>query len=164
MDLMTPEGGTIVWTAITFVILAFILHKIGWKPILNMLEERELRIQESLKAADKAKEDAHKIAKERQKQIDEARREAHDILSAARSAADSARDDILKKAQSEADKLIERARREIDLSRDKLLHDMRELAIELSMAATEKLIRQKLSKEDHDGMLRAAMEKMEQLN
>ncbi|MBN1482718.1 ATP synthase F0 subunit B [candidate division KSB1 bacterium] len=164
MDLMTPEGGTIVWTAVTFVALAFILYKIGWKPILHMLEERELRIQESLDAAERAKDDARKIAEERQKQIDQARQEAHDIIHAARSSAEALREDIINNAQAEAEKLIERAKREISLSRDKAIHDMRDLAIELSMMATEKLIRQKLSKEEHDAMIHAAMEKIEQLN
>ena len=57
MDLMTPEGGTIVWTAITFILLLSVLYKVAWKPILSTLEERELKISDSLKAADQARID-----------------------------------------------------------------------------------------------------------
>jgi len=164
MDLMTPEGGTIFWTAITFAVLAFILYKVGWKPILNMLEERELRIKESLETADRVKADAEKMAKERQKQIDAAQKEAHAIINAARSSAEAVKEDIVKSARTEAEKMIDRARHEIDLSREKAIHDIRELAIELSMTATETLIKKSLNKKDHDEMIRAAMERMEQLN
>lgn len=164
MDLMTPESGTIVWTIVTFVLLTIILYKIGWKPILSILDERELKINESLQTAERAREDAEKKADERQQIIEEARKEAHDIIAAARHSADSVRDDIIAQAKGEADKLIDRAKNEIEMSRDKVLHDMRELAIELSMQATEKLISKKLSAEDHDTMIRAAMQRMEQLN
>ena len=164
MDLMNPEGGTIVWTIITFVLLSIILYKIGWKPILNMLEEREQRITESLQSAEQAKEDAEKTADERQQVIDQARKEAHEIINAARESAETVREDVVKTAKAEADKMIERAKNEIEMSRDKLIHDMRELAVELSMAATEKLISKKMTKKDHDAMIRAAMGRMEQLN
>ena len=164
MDLMTPEGGTVIWTAITFVILSFILYKIGWKPILNMLEERELRIRESLQAADRVKEAAEKSAEARQELLDRARLDAHDIINAARQSAQDVRNDIIESAKKEADKILERTKHEIELSRVKVMHDMRVLAVELSMAATEKLINKKLTKDDHEDMIHAAMERMEQLN
>lgn len=164
MDLMTPESGTIVWTIITFVLLSIILYKIGWKPILAMLEEREQRIKESLQTAERAREEAEKKADERQQIIEEARKEANDIINAARKSADSVREDIIQTAKAESEKMLDRAKNEIEMSRDKVMHDMRELAIELSMQATEKLISKNLSKEDHDAMVRAAMARMEQLN
>ena len=164
MELMTPEGGTIFWTAVTFVVLAFILYKVGWKPILNMLEERELRIKESIEKADLVKEESERTAIERQQQIDAARKEANEILNAARQAAETIKNDIDKTAHAEADKMIERAKHEIELSREILIQDIRTLAIELSMDATEKLISKKLTKDDHQSMVQAAMDRLEQLN
>lgn len=164
MDLMTPESGTIVWTIITFVLLSLILYKIAWKPILSMLDEREQRITESLQTADRVRAEAEKKADERQLLFEEARKEADGIIAAARQAADNARQDIIAHAKKEAEKLIERAKKEIDMSHDKVMHDMRTLAVELSMQATEKLISKKLTQDDHDAMVRAAMDRMEQLN
>ncbi len=164
MDLMTPESGTIVWTIVTFALLSIVLYKIGWKPILNMLEEREQRITESLQTADRARQEAEQKADERQRIIEDARQEAHQIIAAARESVDNVRDDIIEQAKTEADKMIERATSEIEMSRDKILHDMRVLAIELSMQATEKLIGKTLTAEDHDAMIRAAMHRMEHLN
>ena len=43
--LITPEVGTILWTIITFVILAFLLRKFAWGPLLMTLEERERTIR-----------------------------------------------------------------------------------------------------------------------
>ena len=55
MELMTPAGGTIFWTTLTFLLLLFALTKVGWKPILSMLDEREKKLKESLELADQAK-------------------------------------------------------------------------------------------------------------
>jgi len=41
MELVTPNVGTIFWMVIIFGIVAFVLKKFAWKPILNALYERE---------------------------------------------------------------------------------------------------------------------------
>ncbi len=163
MDLMTPESGTIVWTTITFVALVFALYKIAWKPILSMLEEREQKIRESLQAADKARAEAEQSSEERLRIVREAKNEAQKLLAEARRSAEKMSDDMMRKAQGEAELLLARAKSEIEASRDNVLQQMRDLAVELSMAATEKLIRKDLSREEHQRIIQESMEKMEKL-
>ena len=164
MDLMTPEGGTIVWTAITFILLVIVLYKVAWKPILSMLDERELKISESLKAADQARLDAEQGAEKRQEILDEAKKEAQKILTEARRSAEKISEDMSQQAQSDAEKILARAKNEINSSRDKVVQEMRNLAVELSMAATEKMIQKSLSKEDHQAVINESMQKIESLS
>ena len=42
-----------VWTAVTFVILLFVLGKFAWGPILQMIETREKSIAEAIESAKK---------------------------------------------------------------------------------------------------------------
>jgi len=164
MDLMTPESGTIVWTAVIFLLLMLVLYKIAWKPILAMLEEREHMITESLKAAEQAHRDAEKSSEKHRQIIEEATKEAQKIILEARRTAEKMNDEMSQRAQLEAEQIIERAQKELDAGRDKILQEMRDLAVELSMAATENLIAQKLSKEDHQAAVNEALKKIENLS
>ena len=62
-NLITPDPGTVLWTVITFVILAFLLAKFAWKPLLTTLQERERTIRESLEQAQKRSEE-RRVGKE----------------------------------------------------------------------------------------------------
>ena len=51
MELITPGLGLIFWMTLAFLFLVFILGKFAWKPILQMLKERETSIHEALNEA-----------------------------------------------------------------------------------------------------------------
>jgi F-type H+-transporting ATPase subunit b len=164
MELMTPAGGTIFWTTLTFLLLLFVLTKVGWKPILSMLDEREKKINESLELAEQAKIASQKTLAEQTQILDAARKESQEIMARNRKAAETTKDEILKKANAEAEQLIAKAKREIDLSRDKAMEDIRDLAVELSMNATAKLIGKSLDAKDHQSLIDESLEKLGTLN
>jgi len=164
MELMTPSGGTIFWTTVTFIILLLILGKFAWRPILAMLDERENRIRESLEQAEKARIASQKTLAEQDQILDAARKEAQDILAKSRKTADVTKDEIIKKASSEADALITKARREIEMSRDKAMEEIRDLAVELSMNATAKLVGKSLDAKDHQALIDDSLHKLGELN
>lgn len=164
MDLLTPSGGTIFWTTLTFLLLLYVLTKVGWKPVLSMLDEREKKIRESLELAEQAKAVSQQTLAEQTQLLEAARKEAQELLARNRKAAETTRDEIVKKAQSEAEQLIAKARREIDLSRDKALEEIRDLAVELSMQATNKLIGKSLDAKDHQALIDESLQKLGDLN
>ena len=43
--------GLIFWTIITFIIVAIVLRVTAWKPILELVSEREKQIADSIEAA-----------------------------------------------------------------------------------------------------------------
>jgi len=74
------------------------------------------------------------------------------------------KDEIIKKASAEAELLITRARKEIDLSRDKALEEIRDLAVELSMTATARLVGRSLDAKDHQALIDESLQKLGELN
>jgi len=149
MELLTPSGGTIFWTVVIFIMLMFILKKVAWKPILQTLEEREQRIQDSLDHADSAKEEAEKLLTEQKALLEAARTESQHIIAKSRKAAELAKDEIIDQARVEADRLLVNAKREIVLSRDKAVEEIRDLAVEISLSATSKIIGRSMGKREH---------------
>ncbi|MBN2411322.1 F0F1 ATP synthase subunit B [candidate division KSB1 bacterium] len=164
MELMTPHGGTIFWTTVTFVALLLIMWKVAWKPIIQALNERETKIRESLSAADKAKQDVEQALANQQDLIAESKKEAQQIIEKSRNSAELLKDEILQKANAEAENMLVNAKKEIELSRDKAMEDIRNLAVDLSMAATQKLIGKALDKSEHHALIQNSMKKMEDLN
>ena len=55
MDLLTPELGLFFWTLVAFIAVFLILRKYAWKPILDMLGEREKGIADSIATAERVK-------------------------------------------------------------------------------------------------------------
>ena len=61
LSIISFDPGLIIWTTIIFTLLLIVLKKYAWKPILNSVDERNKSIEESLKAADKAKQEMESL-------------------------------------------------------------------------------------------------------
>lgn len=157
MDLLTPSGGTLFWTALTFVVLVLLLKRLAWKPLLRALDEREERIREQLQKADEARQEAeHKLADYRA-MLDSARQEAQELIGKGRRSAEATKDEIIGKAQSDSEQIVERAKREIALEREKALEDIKRTAAELSISIAAKIISKSLKAKDHQELIRDAV-------
>lgn len=139
--------GVSIWTLVVFGILLFVLAKTAWPAILKAVEEREAKIQAQLDAAAKANAEAQRLLAVYQQQIAAAREEAQAIVAAARQAGDRVREDLVAKGRSEQEELLVRARREIGLEKDKALVELRQEAVELSIAAASKVLERNLDSE-----------------
>ncbi len=164
MELMTPQGGTIFWTAVTFIALLLMLWKVAWKPIIQGLAERETKIRESLEAADRANIKVQEALANQQQVIATAKKEALEIVEKNRKTAELVKDEIIQKANAEAAAMLANAKREIELSRDKAVEDIRNIAVELSMAATRQLIGKALDKSEHESLIQNSIKRMEKVN
>src|SRR6476619_1002487 len=68
---------------VNFLVLLFILNKLLYKPILQMLQTRKDRIAESLKNAEEIENTLAKTEEDREKRLKEATDEAKDIINEA---------------------------------------------------------------------------------
>jgi len=161
---MTPEVGTVFWTAVVFFILLVTLTKVGWKPLMSTLADREARIKESLEKAEAINKKFDNAAKEREAQLKEAKAEAQQIILSARKSAQEIKTAVHEQAQKEADQLLERAKKEIDASRDSILKEMKQMAVELSMAATQKLIEKNIDEHEHQTLIQESITNLEKMN
>ena len=71
MELLSPALGTVFWTALTFVVLLFILKKAAWAPLIFALQERETKIREALEKADTSRKESEEAMAKNQQMLDE---------------------------------------------------------------------------------------------
>ena len=141
--------GLILWTWILFLMTLGILAWKVFPAISSGLEARHEKIQASIDEAHQAREDAKAMMAEQRSALDTARREAQDMIEKARAAAGGTKKEILAEAKVQQEALLEAARAEIDRERDRLRTDIRREAVEISLAAAERLMRTRMDADEN---------------
>src|SRR6266446_1614470 len=148
-SLISPDPGTIIWTIITFVILAFLLGRFAWKPLLQVLEERERTVRESLDQARKARTEAEETLRRNQDLLAGARRETAAILEQGKREAESLRAETLARTRKEAQDLVEQGKRQIQFEQKQAMEQLRSQVADLAIQAAERLIARSLDDAKH---------------
>jgi F-type H+-transporting ATPase subunit b len=139
-NLLSPNGGLMVWTLVIFVLLWVILSKFAFKPITKAVEDRERALQDAIDAAQRDREQAAKLLTEQRTQIEAARDEAQRIIVEGRSTGEQLRAKMLEETRTEQQDLLERARREIGAERDRAIAELRRETVDLAIAGASKVI------------------------
>ncbi|HSJ26053.1 MAG TPA: F0F1 ATP synthase subunit B [Longimicrobiales bacterium] len=136
--------GVSFWTFIIFILLAWILAKFAFPPILGYAAAREQRIQEALDTAKQQREETQRLLEEQRQELENARQQAQQLLAEGRAGAEKLREDMLVTARSEQEELLERARKEIQREREQAVESLRREAVEIAMAAAGRLVQRKV--------------------
>lgn len=141
---MDIQGSMVLLTWITFGLMALVLYKVAWKPILAGLEKREADIRKALEEAQKTREEYARIEAKRQQVITDADDKAKEIVDAARQAAVEAAATIEAKAREEAQILLANAQREIKTAHEKAVADIRRESADLAIGLSRRIIGENL--------------------
>jgi len=145
MALVTPEIGLIIWQLIIFLIVLLILRVFVWRPILGALKTREFQIEDSLRAAEHAREEMQMIKADNEYLLQEARMERDAILKEARQEAERIVEHAKAETSGITSKMIQDAREAIEVEKKAALGEVRDLVASLSIEIAEKVLRAKLS-------------------
>ena len=145
MEILTPSFGLIFWSVLIFGIVFFLLARFGFPTITKMMAKRSEHIARSLKDAEETKKLLALMDQKYQQMMQEARKEQGELLDQARKAAQQMIDDAKGQASVEAAAIITRAREEIELEKKEAVAQIRNSAVNLSIALSEKILREKLS-------------------
>ncbi|PIP67013.1 MAG: ATP synthase F0 subunit B [Parcubacteria group bacterium CG22_combo_CG10-13_8_21_14_all_41_9] len=136
---------------VNFLILVFILYKLGYKPILKFVKERQDKIEKGIKHAEEAAKRLDDAATEQDKILSKAHKEAQNIIGKAKDQAKIQADAIVKRTKDEASAIVAKAKKEISLEKEQSLLSVRKEAGVAVIAATEALLKKKVdSKEDKE--------------
>ena len=148
------RGDLAIWSFAVFVLLAALLAKFAWKPIMEGLDKRERGIAESIAATQRANDEARNMLASYERRLAEAADEVRGMLEEARRDAEATKQTIVAEARKAADDEQARAKREIGLATDDALARIAERAGELAVDVAGKFIRQKLTADDQQQLIR----------
>ncbi|MGE3825377.1 MAG: F0F1 ATP synthase subunit B, partial [Bacteroidia bacterium] len=137
--------GLIFWLFVSFALILFLLKKFAWKPILEMLDEREKTISDALNSAQKAKEEMAALRAGNEKLLQEARNERDNLLKEAREAKEMIINEAKVKATEASDKILASARENISNEKMAAITELKNYVAALSIEIAEKVLKQELA-------------------
>jgi len=159
--LVQPDPGLYIWTIATFLILLWLLAKFAWRPLLAALERRQESIRKSLDEAQQARAELERLHGESRKILADARVQADAILSQTRSDAARLREELKQKAQAEAAGIIKNAERQIEMETARAMQQIRNEAVNLSIAIAAKLLQRNVTREDNERLIEETFRQIE---
>lgn len=129
---------------ISFAIVAFLLQKFAYKPVVDMLEERRKRIAEGLANAEKIKVELARAETQRQEILTQANTQATKLIEEARAAAAKVQERETQKAIAGAEQILVKAREAAAQDHARKLADLRKefgrLVVQTTATVTGKVL------------------------
>lgn len=149
-ELLTKLGidwKLLIAQVVNFLILLFVLYKFAYGPILAMLEKRSEKIERGLADAEAAGKKLAESADMQKEILRKARAEAKGIVEKARAQAEKSKSEMATEAKTQAEKIIAGARVEIEIEKEKTISEIKSEIGGLVVAATERIVGEKMSDE-----------------
>jgi len=135
---------------ISFSIVAFLLYRFAYKPILTVLEERRQRIAEGLANADKIKQELASAQAKAQEILSQANVQANKFIEEARQSAAKVLEQESQKAIATANDIITKARQANEAELARMKNELRKEVGRLVVNTTAKVTGKVLSADDQN--------------
>ncbi|MBK9710697.1 MAG: F0F1 ATP synthase subunit B [Kouleothrix sp.] len=156
MEKLGINVGLLIAQLFNVILLVWLLTTFLYRPVLNMLNERTRRVQESLKEAEQVKEQLARANQDYDAKLGQARQEAAAILTQAQERAKLQETEILAQARQDAERIRAEAREQAVQERDRLLRDLKGQMAELVTITASRVLGEEL-KANHDRLIEESL-------
>ncbi|HEV8243134.1 MAG TPA: F0F1 ATP synthase subunit B [Nitrospirales bacterium] len=147
----------IFWEIVSFAVLLFILAKYAFPPILQILDERERKIRESIESAERRSAEAERRMAEYEAKMKASQKEAEEMVAQAKVRAQQMKEENERQLQADAERIKTAAAREIEQERRKAIEDVRRYASDLALQVAGKVLERSLTDADHQRLADEAL-------
>ena len=138
---------------VSFAIVAFLLHRYAYKPILTVLAERKQRIKESLDNAEKIKKELAGAQSKAHEIMVQAGQEASKMIEEARAAAAQVQKQETQRAIAAAQAIVNKARQASQAEHARMLAELRREVGRLVVHTTAKVTGKVLTLDDQQRLI-----------
>ena len=154
------EWDILVSQGLMFVILALILYKFVFKPVIKTADERRLKIAQGLEDAQKARESLLECEKQCSQKISAAAAEASAIIAKTRDEAKSMLDKAAAQASEKAEEAMEKAKLEIASERERMKAELKAELSALVVKTAESVLKGELDSGTKSRIAQSAASKL----
>jgi len=148
-SMLSLDPAVLFLQIVAFIILFLVLRRYLFRPLLNVMQEREREIDDALQSGEKARAELERIDQERERVLEGARDEGRQQVRAAVQEGEQARNRIVSEARDEAQEIRRRAQETLDLERREAALQLRREVVELALLAAQKAVLTQLDEENH---------------
>ncbi|MCW2923803.1 MAG: synthase subunit [Thermoleophilia bacterium] len=159
--ILAPYPGLMFWTIVAFFIAMFILRRYAFGPIQDALDKRRATVNGAIERAEEVRADAERLLAEYKQQLAAARTEADAMRERARKDADDHVARVKTEAETQRQEQLAQTQGQIRAEVDKAMGDLRTAVAEMTVAASEKVLRGSLDMAQHQRLVEQAVEELD---
>ena len=144
----------LVWNIINLVVLYLLLSHFLFKPVMGIMDKRKKIIEDGLKNAQDAQNDAKKMKQEYEDALKGAKQESAQIIENARPAAKNEYDRIVGEAGDKAGNIIESAKETVRVERERTMKELQGEIAGLAVASAAKIVGKTADQDLYDQFLK----------
>ncbi len=137
----------VVW--LNTLILFLLVKKFLFKPIQNVLAQRDSEVRSMYETAEAAQANAKAMEAEYTEKLSDAKNEANRIMQTAAKSASEKGDQIVAEAQSKAADLLTKAQHTIEQERKAAVSEIQSQVADMAVAIAEKVIEKEIDPKTH---------------
>ena len=153
LDVISVNIWNILISLANLLILFLIVKKFLFKPVRNLVANRQATIDRQYADAEEAKRAAEEDKTAWEQKLQSARAEADAILEDAADTAKHRADQIVSDAKAKADGIVERAQTEAELEKKKAAEEIKKEIVDVSSAIAQKMLEREINANDHRTMI-----------
>lgn len=158
---MRIEIGQIFTQIVSFLVMLWVMKRYAWKPFLSLLDERKNKIKGDLAAIEEEKKAVEKAAQEYSDKIKSIEAYALAKTQAGIEKGKQMAYEIQKEAQIRARAMLTKHEADLQSEIAKAKLQLKDELVKITMAATEKILKTKLNKEDQEKLMTDFIEQTE---
>ena len=145
---------------INTIILFWILKRILFKPVLNIIDAREEGIKNDIATGEKAKNEGLALKEQYEQKLLVSKNEGQEIIKQATLRAEEKSAEIISTAKEEASTIKERASKDIAQEKEKAMNELRTEISAMAILAASKVIEKDIDQSKHEEMINKFIEEV----
>lgn len=155
--------GQIISQVVGFGIVLLILWQFAWGPILALLDERRDKIKGEFDEIENQRQSVTADRAQLDERLSGIEQEAREKIQAGVAEGEKVGNEIKTKARQEAQGILQRAEEQVQRDREKAQVALRNETVSMVLAATEKLLQEKLDPEAHKGRVESFIDSLDKV-
>ncbi len=144
---------TMLFAWLNLLILYFILKKLAFKPLTEMINSRQKEVDDMYSDAEGSKIEAAKMKEEYEDKISHANEESEEILKTAVRRAQLKEEEILREADAKAARTLERAEEQIELEKKRAINEVKDEVSSVAIEIASAIIERDVSRDEHKELI-----------
>ena len=149
----------ILWTVVNILVLFVLLRKFLYRPVMNVIEQRQKQIDDAIADAEGKKNDAQAVLAQAQDKLQNVDTEAAQRREAYEKQAEVEKQQLLADARKQADAIVAAGKASAEAERQSKLREADAQTTALARAMCEKLLARNLNEQDDARLLDDLLEK-----
>ena len=148
---------------ISFLIMFFLLRIYAWRPLLRLLDQRRERITSEYKKIEDLQSGLAKTQSEYRAKLEAIEETARGRIQEAVHEGKKIASEIRAKARDDAHVIVEEAKGNIQLEIAKAKEEIKNTIVDLTVVATEKMLKEKMTAEKDKALIKGFLDDMEDM-